>query len=361
MSVTILDAASHKPPEASCRTTTRRYVCTQCIKCVDRVIVPGVIDNLTNCTLTENCNGTLTMDKNSKPTSVTELTYWINNPTVKAEFRTQRIVTVIHNFGHVGSVIVDVFLYAISGGKQVEQKTTNFKIVKKTKTEITIELLESDFKPSGKIVLTDNQYINKTTQQTSASNAVTLTSNSIFTIALDYYKDTAFAPGSAESGVPVDNGLVLTAQARYITQSKQYQASDGIVNHQFNFYCHASNHYSSVVAASAFSTSRILVTGKPYYLYSAEIPGDLISQRGASVIIDLSINVTAPNGTSSKMTVDGFIPYVTGTNTRASDICTTSLIYLNHLKIGDIISDGKQWIVGNNTVISTINPPLLKI
>lgn len=150
---------------------------------------------------------------------------------------------------------------------------------------------------------------------------------------------------------------MLAAHTRYVTQSNQHQSFDGIVDHPINFYCHAANHYSSVVAASAFSSLRILVAGKPYYLYSAEIPGGLLNQRGTSVVIDLTVKIL----NSTTIGIGGFIPHVIGSNTRAGDVCTTSVVYLNHLKIGDIISDGNQWIVGNNNVISTVSPPLIKI
>lgn len=371
------------PPEVSKRALHRKYVCTTCKKSTKIQITPGKLHSLYNCILTNGCTGRLYEDANAVLSNPSELTYTTSAPVVKQQFVRQRKITVLHNYGRLGSVFIDLFVAPHIESEPLTKKY-DFVIINQTVNSVTIEMPTSE---TGVVVVTDNQYASEQSPLVRSVEQVSLLKNSVVTIAIDKFYQTGNVPIDAggneiivtpatkfditgnkiipTTGVPIPVtwihrtlDIMLNTQDLTATQRRQqYNATTGAttITNKLRFYNHVCQSYNTVVAASgAFSALHTIVMGKIYHLYSAVVPSEY-TQRGKTMIMSTNSANTPP------ISIVGFIPYARSDKTTPSDIVSSSIIPLDTISLGDIVADGAQWLVNNPSAILPISTPFLTI
>ena len=291
--------------------------------------------------MTENCPGTVTEDPNRETTNKSNLTHVTYTPVVKHYFTRQKQITAIHNFGHIGSLILDVFLYAFdSSGNQVSVKTTDYAIVDQTKNTVTIELTAEISSASGVVIVTDNQFFIDKPKAAKEVGTVTILRNNVLTIAVDGLFERS-PEEVLQMSVEVRD---MTNFTRNVTGLSQLVTS----RHPVVFYNHRMFAYNSVIANSSLHSSRMLIMGKRYNLYSAAIdPKFLARGTTAKLIYPGDLNV--------------FVPISEADKSSPGDAIKTTMLTLSTHDFGDIIADGVQWVVTNQTLLINVDPPYILI
>lgn len=299
-------------------TTTKRVnykmlVCLTCKKATYRRISGGAISFFDNCTLTENCSGRMVRDKNQRPSPRSDLTWRERTRVYKHSFTNKQIVEIPHRFGHLGSVIVEPFVEVNSTTGITTIKQMTFTVLEQTATTITIDL---GFTRSGTIVVTDNQYqLPKKAAVSQYTPSPTLLLNTTLTIAVDREIPILSVPIQVKS---------LSAQAFTTTT--------------IDFTNHITNP-QAIVGQSPFNQFHYIATDKPYYLYSAVIPQQLLV-RGNT----LNLVIAA----------DWFIPLTTTPGTTTSDIIMNQYWRGSNIKFGDLVAEMYQLVLSDTSSITTL-------
>ena len=289
-----------------------------CGKADYRTIIPGALSFLDKCTLTVNCTGRITIDPTADVTIRSELTWAQTQVIHKEEFTTQRLLVVSHKFGHIGSLIIEVFIQVITPVGLGRIKYSGFKVVSQTPDSVTIDLITPY---TGVVVVTDNQYYTAplTTIATAAWIPPNLLTSNIITIGADI--DVA------------DFNLQLSSRRLNSTASFE---------NTLTFKSHSKS--NSPVGGTSWAQYRVLVVEKPFFLYSASLPSSVF-QKGTTVQL---------TGSSIPTIV---WPMAMSDKSAARDIVTNKLIKNSSIRLGDLVVDNMQLIVANSSIIDDLRKP----
>jgi hypothetical protein len=295
------------------RVTNKVYVCLACKKATYKRITGGAISFFDNCTLTENCSGRLVRDHNQQPSKRSELTWREKSRVYKHEFTNKQIVEIPHRFGHLGAVMIEPFVLINSTGGIQSIKQMVHTVVGQTANSVTIDL---GFTRSGTIVVTDNQYHlpNRASVVEYPASPLLLLDHSL-TIAVD--QETALL------SVPVQ---VKTLSAQSYTTV------------YIDFLNHISNPFG-INSTSLWNRYKFIAADKPYYLYSAIIPQNLLA-RGNTLTLQLS--------------GDWIIPLTAPPSVDASDIVMNQYWRGTNSQPGDLVSEANQLIISNPSGITVL-------
>lgn len=289
------------------------FKCSVCAKADYKQIIPGSVTFFNRCTFTPDCAGLLAMDPNAIVTPRSHLT-WSQTPVVfKASFSKTRILTVAHNFGHVGSIVIEVFVESVSAsGTVIHAKTTNFKLISQTANTISVDLLTQH---TGVIVVTSTQYNSPIGSSTNVTwSPPTLLTANIMTIAAD---------------IEVSS---FTATLTFKTLMSNASATVPLV---------FQSHYLSTapIGGTIWSRYRVLAIEKPYFLYSTIIPTNIL-QKGTTLRLSGSPTIVWPMAVSGK--------------TAPTDVVRDKLIRNSTIRLGDLVVDNTQLVIANSSIIEQL-------
>jgi hypothetical protein len=297
------------------------FKCSICSKADWREIVPGQVTFFDRCTLTENCAGRLTIDPNAVATTRSSLT-WQQTPTIyKTTFTKQRTLVVSHNFGHYGSIVVEVFIEIQTSTGIVRIKTSQFVVQDQTENSVTVDLLTTR---TGVIVVTDNQYSLPTAVTQVTWTPPNLLTTNILTVASDQ-------------------------DATSFIMELKYKPINSVnsVTTPLTFQRHLKS--AIPVGGTLWGQYRIIAMEKPYYLYSTIVPTPVL-QKGTAVQLVGTIYQTT--------TTPAIIwPMATSDKTAASDIVANKIIRNSSIRLGDLIIDNTMLIVANLSIIEELRKP----
>lgn len=303
---------------------TKVVKCSVCAKADRREIVPGAISFFDRCTLTANCAGRLTLDPNADVTARNQFT-WTQSPIIyKVAFSKQNKVTVQHNFGHLGSIVVEVFTDTQTTNGIVRRKTSQFTAANQTKNTVDVDLYASS---SGVIVVTDNQY----------SSSIAATASPIWT-----------PPGLLTSNI-------LTIASDQDTDSFDMAVNFKLMNSvntqstTVTFQSHLNS--ATPIGQTIWAQYRILAIEKPYYLYSTQLAGSVLTKGTA---VQLS-GVLANTGISPTIV----LPMAVAAKAVATDIVQDRIIRNSTVRLGDLIVDNNQVIIANSSIIEELRKPFI--
>lgn len=301
------------------------FKCSICAKADYKSVVPGAVTFLNRCTLTPNCVGILSVDPNADITARSQLT-WRQTPRVyKTTFASVRTLTLTHNFGHIGSLVVEVFIKVNTSTGTEHVKTTSFTVVSQTADTVTLDLLTQQ---TGVVVVTDNQFNVSTTSTASATTwtAPNLLTSNIITIAADVEASTFSATLSYKSLTSLDT---LSTQLTFINH---FQSTDW-------------NATVTPIGGTLWTHYKVVALEKPYFLYSAIIPTSIL-QKGNSLQLTGSLpTIVWPMATSQKSV--------------ATDIVQDRIIRNSTIRLGDLVVDNSQLIVANSSIIEELRKPFV--
>lgn len=324
---------SYKPTEVNRRVIQKRYVCSVCKKSAERELAPGKITAFNNCTFTDRCKGTLTVDPNAVLSERSALTWVQRDKVVKSEFKSKKTITVRHDFGHIGSLVVELFVEAFDEtGGSVLVKQSEYTIVNQTTTTVTIEL---PLVRNGLVIVTDNQFALPQTDSEAAAqrtwsilsaggNSITIICNQNWNTVVDY-----------------PNGREITFNV------KKYRDAT-VVSTPVLFYNNLMDDRAKMVGNIFRAVRIVYIHGKQYFVYNGEISSDLLS-RGTMVEIVLPGDAI------------GFIPLTVADKTGINDIVRTHLFPLSNATLGNIVADGVQWIISDPLTVLPIDPPVILV
>lgn len=295
---------------------TKIFKCSTCGKADYKEIIPGAVSFFDRCTFTPDCTGRVTLDPNADISARSDLT-WRQTPTIfKSSFSRLRTLTLTHNFGHIGSLVVEIFVEVVSTTGITHAKTTAFNVVSQTVDTVTIDLLTPQ---TGVAVITDNQYKSPVIAATQVAwVAPTLLTANIITIAAD--KDVA---------------SFVAALSYKSLNSYQTQTANLVFQSH-----HLSNH---PVGGTLWAQYKVLAIEKPYFLYSATIPLSL--QKGTTVQL---------TGTNLPTVV---IPMAMADKSAYTDIVQTRIIRNSVVRLGDLVVDNNQLVIANSSIIEELRKP----
>jgi hypothetical protein len=301
------------------------FKCSICAKADYRSVVPGAITFFNRCTLTPGCVGVLSVDPNADVTARSHIT-WRQTPKVyKTSFTSVRTIVLTHNFGHIGSLIVEIFVEANTSGGISRVKTTAFTVVSQTADTVIIDLLTPQ---TGVAVVTDNQFNPPTLVVPSTSwTAPSLLTSNILTIAADIEASSFTATLSYKSLTSLDT---LYTQLDFI------------------------NHFQSTgwttsnvpIGGTLWTHYKVIALEKPYFLYSAVIPTYLL-QKGNSLLLTGSTLPTV------------VLPLATSDKSAAADVVQDRIIRNSTIRLGDLVVDNNQLVVANSTIVEELRKPFV--
>lgn len=298
------------------------FKCSICAKADYKSVVPGAVTFFNRCTLTPNCAGILSIDPNADVTSRSQLT-WRQTPKVhKASFTSIRTITLTHNFGHIGSLIVEIFVVANTATGIHHVKTTSFTVVSQTADTVVIDLLTPQ---TGVAVVTDNQFNPPSIVLPSTTwTAPNLLTSNIMTIAADIETSSFIATLSYKSLTSLDT---LSVSLEFINH---YQPTGAAVP----------------IGGTLWTHYKVIALEKPYFLYSAIIPTYLL-QKGNSLLLTGSTLPTI------------VLPMATSQKTVATDIVHDRIIRNSTVRLGDLVVDNSQLVVANSSIIEELRKPFV--
>jgi hypothetical protein len=230
-----------------------------------------------------------------------------------------------HNFGHIGSLIVEIFVEANTSGGISRVKTTAFTVVSQTADTVIIDLLTPQ---TGVAVVTDNQFNPPTLVVPSTSwTAPSLLTSNILTIAADIEASSFTATLSYKSLTSLDT---LYTQLDFI------------------------NHFQSTgwttsnvpIGGTLWTHYKVIALEKPYFLYSAVIPTYLL-QKGNSLLLTGSTLPTV------------VLPLATSDKSAAADVVQDRIIRNSTIRLGDLVVDNNQLVVANSTIVEELRKPFV--
>jgi hypothetical protein len=293
------------------------FKCSVCAKADYKAVVPGAVTFFNRCTFTPDCAGTLSIDPNADISARSSLT-WRQTPIVyKSSFTKIRNLTLTHNFGHIGALIIEVFVEVNTLTGIAHSKTTDFKVVSQTTDTVVLDLMTPQ---TGVVVVTDNQFnppaLYETTSTWVAPNLLT---SDIITIA-------------ADREVPL-----FSAELSYKTLNSKDTSTDTLTF--YNHYQPAGGH---VVGGTLWAHYKVIAIEKPYFLYSAQLPFQL--QKGTSLQLTGNLpTIVWPMAMSQKLA--------------ATDIVTDKIIRNSTVRLGDLVVDNSQLVVANSSIIEQLRKP----
>jgi hypothetical protein len=295
------------------------FKCSVCAKADYKAVVPGAVTFFNRCTFTPSCAGILSIDPNADITARSSLT-WRQTPVVfKSSFSKIRNITLTHNFGHVGALIVEVFVEVSTSSGISHAKTTNFKIISQTTDTVVLDLMTPQ---TGVVVITDNQFNPPALYEiTTAWTAPNLLTSNIITIAADMEASTFDATLTYKTLNSVDTSTEI------LTFTNHYQTVAG----------------ATTVGGTLWAHYKVIAIEKPYFLYSVELPLQL--QKGTSLQI---------TGTGLPTIV---WPMAMSQKLAATDIVADKIIRNSTVRLGDLVVDNSQLIVANSSIIEQLRKP----
>lgn len=302
---------------------TKILKCSICAKADYKSVVPGAVTFFNRCTFTPGCVGTLSVDPNADVTARSRIT-WRQTPRVHTmPFASIRRVVLTHNFGHIGSLVIEVFteVNTPSGIRRV--KSTAFTVVSQTVDTVTIEFSTPQ---TGVVVVTDNQFNPPTIELPSTAWVIPglLTSN-ILTIAADIEVPTFTATLAYKSLTSVDTQYV---QVEFINHN---QSNRTVI---------------APVGGTLWVRYKVVAIEKPYFLYSVPIP-TYILQKGSSLVLT---GQTLP-------TV--ILPLATSDKSATTDIVQDRIIRNSTIRLGDLVVDNNQLVVANSAIVEELRKPFV--
>ena len=298
------------------------FKCSVCGKADYKPIVPGAVTFFNRCTFTPSCAGMLSLDPNAEISARSLLT-WRQTPTVyKSSFTKIRNLVLTHNFGHIGSIVVEIFVEVISSAGVTHSKTSNFVVVSQTVDTVVIDLLTPQ---TGVAVITDNQFNSPPIYSATATwSAPNLLTSNIMTIAADIETSKFYANLSYRTLTSADT---LVTQLAFINH---YQQSSWVPP-------------INPVGGTLWAHYKVLAIEKPYFLYSAVIPAHVL-QKGASLQLSGAglPTIVWPMAVSQKLA--------------AIDIVADKIVRNSTIRLGDLVVDNSQLIVAK---FSSENPRLI--
>lgn len=301
------------------------FKCGICAKADYRSVVPGAVTFFNRCTLTPGCVGVLSIDPNADVTARSHIT-WRQTPKVhKAPFTSVRTIAITHNFGHVGSLVVEIFIEVNTANGISRVKTTAFDVVSQTADTVVIDLQTPH---TGVAVVTDNQFNPPSLVVPSATWMIPnlLTSN-ILTIAADIETSSFTATLSYKSLTSLDT---LATQLEFINH---FQSTE------WNGSVHP-------IGGTLWTRFKVLALEKPYFLYSAVIPRYLL-QKGNSLLL-----------TGSELPTI-VLPLATSDKTVTADIVQDRIIRNSTVRLGDLVVDNNQLVVANSAIVEELRKPFV--
>jgi len=303
---------------------TKLFKCSICAKSDYKEVTPGAVTFLNRCTFTPSCAGLLSVDPNATQTARSLLT-WRQTPTVcKKEFASARVITVTHNFGHIGSLEIEPFVQANTATGITRIKLSEFKVLSQTADTVVVDLLTPY---TGVIVITDNQFNPPSSvAATTAWAAPGLLTASILTIAADIEVNDFTATLSYKTLTSLD---VKTTTLKFI------------------------NHHQTgtqlPVGGTLWAHYNVIAIEKPYFLYSVDLStySSDILQRGNSLQI---------TGTSLPTII---WPMATSQKSVAIDIVQNRIIRNDTVRLGDLVVDNTQLVVANSSIIEELRKPFI--
>jgi hypothetical protein len=295
------------------RVVNKMLVCLTCKKAAYKRITGGTISFLDNCTLTENCSGRMVRDANQQQSPRSELTWREKTRVFKHSFVDKQIVEIPHQFGHLGSVIIEPFVSVSNGTSVTTIKQMAFTIVAQTAYSITIDL---GYTRTGTIVVTDNQY--RTPVKHLPPTVVTsppLLFNNRLTIAVDRNLPT----------IEIPIRVKLLSSTNYTTTTLVFEG-----------HAHSTNR---VISQSPWNQYSYIALEKPYFLYSATLPQSLLAR-----------------GSTLQLMVDGdwLIPLTTAPSITAADIVKNVYWKGTDSEFGSLVAESYQLILSNPASMTTI-------
>jgi len=296
------------------------FKCSICAKADHKAVVPGAVTFFNRCTFTPNCAGILTIDQNAEVSTRSALT-WRQTPVVfKTSFSKLRNLTAIHNFGHVGALVVEIFVEVVTATSIAHVKTTNFVIVSQTNDTVVIDLLTPQ---TGVAVITDNQFNPPVLYaNTAAWSAPNLLTSNIMTIAADI------------------NAPTFVATLLYKTLHSKDMSTETLT---------FVNHYQPMSAATPvggtlWARYKVLAIEKPYFLYSVTLPSYTLQKGNALQLSGANLpTIVLPLAVSQKLA--------------AIDIVADKIIRNSTVRLGDIVVDNTQLIIANSSIIEQLRKP----
>lgn len=301
------------------------FKCSICAKADYKSVVPGAVTFFNRCTLTPGCVGVLSVDPNADVTARSHIT-WRQTPKVhKTSFTSVRTIVITHNFGHVGSLVVEIFIEVNTTNGISRVKTTAFNVVSQTADSVVIDLLTPQ---TGVAVVTDNQFNPPSLVVPAVTWAIPnlLTSN-ILTIAADIEAPSFTATLSYKSLTSLDT---LYTQLNFINH---FQSLTGNVS-------------GASIGGTVWTPYKVIALEKPYFLYSAVIPTYLL-QKGNSLLLTGSTLPTI------------VLPMATSDKSVATDIVQDRIIRNSTVRLGDLVVDNNQLVVANSSIVEELRKPFV--
>jgi hypothetical protein len=224
----------------------------------------------------------------------------------------------------LGSIIVEVFTDTQTTKGIVRQKTSQFTTSNQTKNTVDIDLYASS---SGMIVVTDNQYSSSVAAiATQVWTPPGLLTANILTIASDQDTD------SFDMAINFKLMNSVTTQSTTVT-----------------FQSHLNS--TTPVGQTIWAQYRILAAEKPYYLYSAQLAGSVLTKGTAIQLSGVLAN------TSISPTI--ILPMAAAGKAVVSDIMQNRIIRNSTVRLGDLIVDNNQVVITNSSIIEELRKPFI--
>lgn len=302
---------------------TKIFKCSICAKADYKSVVPGAVTFFNRCTFTPGCVGSLSVDPNAEVTARSHIT-WRQTPRVhKMSFASIRTIVLTHTFGHIGSLVIEVFIEVNTTSGIQRVKSTAFTVVAQTTDTVVIDLSTPQ---TGIVVVTDNQFNPPTIELPSNSWSIPglLTSN-ILTIAADIEVPTFTATLAYKSLTSVD-----------------------IQNIQLDFINHNQADRTAIgpIGGTLWVQYKVVAMEKPYFLYSVPLPAYLL-QKGSSMLLT---GQTLP-------TI--ILPLATSDKSVATDIVQDRIIRNSTVRLGDLVVDNNQLVVANSSIVEELRKPFV--
>ena len=304
------------------RNLQKLFKCTVCGQAEFKQFTPGALTFFDRCTLTASCAGRLIIDGVATVTPRNELSWQQTAVIHKQDFSRQRVLVLQHNFGHLGSVIIEVFIEVNTSSTETARiKFNEFVVLNQTATTVTIDLLTAH---NGTVIVTDNQYQITTAQPTAQPEWVppTLLTAGVLTIAADI----------AAPAFPLD---IL------------YKSFDQPASQVVSVTMH--NHTTRSVMGTVWDGFRVIAMEKPYYLYSVVLPTQLL-QKGTS------IQLAAP----STFVLPTIIwPLAVAEKTALCDVVQNRIVRNSTIRMGDLVVDNRDIFIVNSAIVEELRKPFV--
>lgn len=304
------------------RNLQKLFKCTVCGLADYKQFVPGSLTFFDRCTFTTGCAGRLYIDGVATITPRNELSWQQTSVLYKKEFHRQRVIVIQHDFNHIGSIIVEVFVDANATATETTRiKLNQFTVIEQTATTVTIDLLTAY---TGTVVVTDNQY-QITTSQTVAQEAwspPTLLTNGILSLAADI----------AAPSFPLS---IL-----YKSLDKPALQTESVT---------MSNHTTRAVTGTLWDGFRVIALEKPYYLYSVQLPSHIL-QKGTSIQLIAASTFVLP-------TI--IFPMAVAEKTALCDVIRNRVIRNSVIRMGDLVIDDNDVFVVNYSIVEELRKPFV--